>query len=59
MDFLKPNDKPALLKRLSDGDISRDLRNREKHLDRSNEMGVLCDLYPDYDPTTAQNFNEI
>ncbi|OBT82271.1 hypothetical protein VE02_09778 [Pseudogymnoascus sp. 03VT05] len=59
MDFSKPNDKPALLKRPSDGDISGDLRNREKHLDWSNEMGVLRDLYPDYDPTTAQNFNEI
>ncbi|KFY31030.1 hypothetical protein V493_01462 [Pseudogymnoascus sp. VKM F-4281 (FW-2241)] len=59
MALLNPNDKPALLKRPSDGDIGGDLRNREKHLNRSNEMRMLRDLYPDYDPTTAQTFNEI
>ncbi|KFY98836.1 hypothetical protein V500_01546 [Pseudogymnoascus sp. VKM F-4518 (FW-2643)] len=58
MAFLNPNDKPTLLKRPSDGDIGGDLRNREKHLDRGDEMRMLRDLYPNYDPTTAQKLNE-
>ncbi|ELR03748.1 hypothetical protein GMDG_06378 [Pseudogymnoascus destructans 20631-21] len=59
MAFLHPNDKPTLLKRPSDGDIGGDLRNRDKHLERSAEISMLRDLYPDCDPTTAKKLNEI
>ncbi|KAL5353537.1 hypothetical protein ACLOAV_001574 [Pseudogymnoascus australis] len=57
MAFLQPN-KPNLLKRPSDGDIGGDLRNRDKHLERSAEISMLRDLYPDCDPTTAKKLNE-
>ncbi|OBT50476.1 hypothetical protein VE04_08862, partial [Pseudogymnoascus sp. 24MN13] len=61
MAFLHSNDKRALLKRPSDGDIGGYLRNEEmkKHMGGSmDEMQMLRDLYPDYDPTTAQKLNE-
>ncbi|OAF55508.1 hypothetical protein VC83_07576 [Pseudogymnoascus destructans] len=58
MAFLYPDDKRTLLKRPSDGDIGGDLRNREKYLERSDEMHMLRDRYPDYDPTTAQKLKE-
>ncbi|KFY17487.1 hypothetical protein V492_00641 [Pseudogymnoascus sp. VKM F-4246] len=58
MAFLQPNNKPNLLKRPSDGDIGGDLRNRDKHLERSAEISMLRDLYPDCDPTTAKKLNE-
>ncbi|OBT79442.1 hypothetical protein VF21_02105 [Pseudogymnoascus sp. 05NY08] len=61
MALLHPNDKPTLLKRPSDGDIGGDLRNNEmkKHMRGSmDEMRKHRDLYPDYDPTTAQKLNE-
>ncbi|KFX86274.1 hypothetical protein V490_09140 [Pseudogymnoascus sp. VKM F-3557] len=59
MAFLHPNVKPNLLKRPSDGDIGGYLRNRDKHLERSAEISMLRDLYPNCDPTTAKKINEI
>ncbi|KFY02544.1 hypothetical protein V490_00463 [Pseudogymnoascus sp. VKM F-3557] len=58
MAFLQPNNKLNLLKRPSDGDIGGDFRNRDKHLERSAEISMLRDLYPDYDPTTAKKLDE-
>ncbi|OBT54553.1 hypothetical protein VE04_08255 [Pseudogymnoascus sp. 24MN13] len=58
MAFLRPNDEPTLLKRKSDNDIGGDLRQREKHLEGRDEMRMLRDIYPNYDPTTAQKLNE-